>query len=142
MESNGKQTITIQATIDAPLKKVWEFWTTPDYIIRWNAASHDWHTPWAENDLKVGGHFNFRMEARNGSMGFDFGGIYDAVEIHKLIKYTLGDGRKVKVSFLAKDHHTEIVQSFEPESTNSEALQRSGWQAILDNFKSFAETHK
>ena len=61
MESNGKQTITIQATIDAPLKKVWEFWTTPDYIIRWNAASHDWHTPWAENDLKVGGHFNFRI---------------------------------------------------------------------------------
>ena len=142
MESQEKHTITIQTTVEAPIEKVWEFWTIPDYIIHWNAASDDWHTPRAENDLRVGGLFTFRMEAKDRSMGFDFEGIYDVVENQKRIEYTLGDGRKVVTLFNSKNHRTEIIQMFEAESTNSVALQRSGWQAILDNFKHFAETNK
>lgn len=135
-----KKTITIQAVINAPVEKVWEFWTTPEHIMQWNNASDDWHTPRVENDLRVGGKFLARMEAKDGSVGFDFGGVYDAVELHTLIAYTLGDERKVKVTFTKNnDVETTVVETFEAESENSVEMQRGGWQAILDNFKKYVE---
>jgi uncharacterized protein YndB with AHSA1/START domain len=120
---------------------VWKFWTTPADIVKWNNASEDWHTPHAENDLRVGGKFNYRMEAKDGSMGFDFWGIYDKIVINQLIEYTTGDDRKVKIVFTNLDHKTEVVETFESESENSVEMQHDGWQAILDNFKKHAESH-
>ncbi|MDP4146739.1 MAG: SRPBCC family protein [Bacillota bacterium] len=137
-----KQTITIKATVNAPVEMVWRYWTEPEHIRKWNSASEDWHTPHAENDLRVGGKFLSRMEAKDGSFGFDFGGIYDKVELYKVIAYTLGDGRKVEISFSRGDNKTEIVETFEAESVNSIEMQQSGWQAILDNFKKYTEKQK
>jgi len=133
-------TITVTATVNAPVAKVWTLWTRPEHITRWNAASDDWHTPSAKNDLRVGGKFSARMEAKDGSAGFDFEGTYDAVEPHKLISYTMSDGRQVRVTFLPKDHGTEIVETFDAETENSLELQKTGWQAILNNFKKYAES--
>lgn len=131
--------ITIQATVNAPIQKVWKLWTSPEHITKWNNASDDWHTPKAENDLRVGGKFLSRMEAKDGSMGFDFIGTYDAVEIGRLISYIMEDGRKCKTSFTDNGNETEIKTSFDAETENSEELQRSGWQAILNNFKMYCE---
>ena len=139
METNTNTTITIENIVNAPLEKVWKFWTEPAHIIKWNNASADWHTPYAENDLRVGGKFVSRMEAKDGSFGFDFGGVYDEVIINKSIAYTLGDGRKVKIFFTSHGNETKVVETFEAENTNSVELQRSGWQAILDNFKKYTE---
>ncbi len=139
METNTNTTITIENIVNAPLEKVWKFWTEPAHIIKWNNASADWHTPHAENDLRVGGKFVSRMEAKDGSFGFDFGGVYDEVIINKSIAYTLGDGRKVKIFFTSHGNETKVVETFEAENTNSVELQRSGWQAILDNFKKYTE---
>src|ERR1051326_2712574 len=136
-----KEVITIENTIHAPVKKVWDFWTKPEHITKWNNASNDWHTPWAKNDLRVGGHFSSRMEAKDGSMGFDFGGVYDAIEEQQYIEYTIGDGRKVKINFTPHDNATKVVESFEAENTHSLEMQRSGWQSILDNFKKYAESN-
>jgi uncharacterized protein YndB with AHSA1/START domain len=132
--------ITVQATVNAPIETVWKSWTMPEHITQWNAASEDWHTPWAKNDLRTGGEFSSRMEAKDGSMGFDFGGIYDLVEPFKKIYYTIGDGRKVNVDFEAMGNQTKVTEKFEPESTNPEELQRQGWQAIMDNFKRYTES--
>lgn len=134
-----KTTIRIQAEISAPVKKVWEFYTRPEHVMHWNHASDDWHTPKAENDLKPGGKFSYRMEARDGSFGFDFWGIYDTIKINKLIEYTLGDDRIVKVTFTENDNKTRVETTFDPEQTNSIEMQRSGWQAILNNFKKYVE---
>jgi uncharacterized protein YndB with AHSA1/START domain len=142
MESKGKTIITVQANINAPLEKVWKLWTTPEDIIHWNYASEDWHTTRAENNLHPGGNFNYRMEAKNGSVGFDFGGVYNKVLFHHEIDYTIGDGRKVKIVFSSVNHRTDVVETFEAESVNSIEMQRSGWQAILDNFKKYAESNK
>jgi uncharacterized protein YndB with AHSA1/START domain len=131
--------ITIKTTVNAPVEKIWKYWTEPEHIKKWNSASEDWHTPFAENDLRVGGEFHSRMEAKDGSFGFDFGGIYNEVELYKTIAYTLGDGRKVKIDFRAGDSFTEITEIFEAESTNPIEMQQSGWQAILNNFKKYAE---
>jgi uncharacterized protein YndB with AHSA1/START domain len=140
METNSaKKAVTIEAVIQAPVNKVWEFWSEPRHIIQWNSASDDWHTPRATNDLRVGGRFLSHMEAKDGSIGFDFTGSYDAVELHKQIDTTLDDDRKVQVSFVACGNETKVVQSFETESENSVELQRTGWQAILNNFKKYAE---
>ena len=139
MEANNNTTITVENIVNAPLEKVWKFWTEPAHIIKWNNASADWHTPHAENDLRVGGKFVSRMEAKDGSLGFDFGGVYDEVIINKSIAYTLGDGRKVKIFFTSHGNETKVVETFEAETTNSIELQRSGWQAILDNFKKYIE---
>ncbi|MBK5279002.1 MAG: SRPBCC domain-containing protein, partial [Bacteroidia bacterium] len=109
-------------------------------IKHWNFASDDWCAPNATNNLVVGGEFSFRMEAKDGSFGFDFGGVYDVVDIHKRIEYTMGDGRKAKIEFTAQPGLCKIVESFEAESENSEELQRGGWQAILNNFKKHVET--
>lgn len=131
--------ITVAATINAPVEKVWEYWTEPEHIKKWNSASDDWHTPHAENDLRTGGRFSSRMEARDGSMGFDFGGIYDEVKIHEQIDYTMGDGRQVNIVFSGEGNHTDVTETFDAESTNPVAMQQAGWQSILDNFKRYTE---
>jgi uncharacterized protein YndB with AHSA1/START domain len=142
MQTATKTTVTVANTVNLPAEKVWAFWTGPDHIIQWNNASDDWHTPFAQNDLREGGKFLSRMEAKDGSFGFDFGGIYDEVKTHELIAYTLGDGRKVRTSFSSAGNKTKIEQTFEAESTNSIDQQRNGWQAILDNFKKYAEKNQ
>jgi uncharacterized protein YndB with AHSA1/START domain len=131
--------ITIETTVNAPVEKVWKAWSSPEDITRWNQASDDWHSPRAENDLRKGGSFKTRMEAKDGSYGFDFGGTYDEVKEHERIEYTMEDGRKVKVVFQAKGNQTHIVESFDAEQTHSEEMQRDGWQAILDNFRKYVE---
>lgn len=135
-------TITVETTVKAPIEQVWKFWTEPKHIVQWNSASPDWHTPRAENDLRVGGKFTARMEARDGSFGFDFEGVYDAVEEYRYIEYTIGDGRKVQVYFTPADaeNETKVVETFEAEGTHSVEMQKGGWQAIMDNFKKHAET--
>jgi uncharacterized protein YndB with AHSA1/START domain len=141
METAAKTAITIETTINAPVEKVWKFWTLPEHITKWNNASDDWHTPKAENDLRTGGKFAARMEAKDGSFGFDFGGVYDDVKTNELIKYTLGDGRKVAVHFIPNGNETKVTETFEAESTNSIEMQRGGWQAILNNFKKYVEAN-
>ncbi len=132
--------ITVVTTVNAPVKNVWAYWTQPEHIMRWNAASDDWHTPSATNDLREGGTFTCRMEAKDGSMGFDFGGTYTTVEDQKRIDYVMSDGRKVSVTFDERDGSTHITETFDPESENPAEIQRAGWQSILDNFKKYAES--
>jgi uncharacterized protein YndB with AHSA1/START domain len=141
METANKQKITVETTVHAPVEKVWEYWSAPGHITKWNNASPDWHSPRSENDLRTGGKFSTRMEAKDGSMGFDFGGVYDDVRINELIDFTMGDGRKVTVKFTGKGNETKIVETFEAEDTHPIEMQRGGWQAILDNFKKYTETH-
>lgn len=134
--------ITVTAAINAPVAKVWQLWTEPAHITQWNSASPDWHTPRAENDLREGGAFSSRMEAKDGSMGFDFGGIYSKVELAKEIAYAMSDGRKVQVLFEAKGDQTIVTEHFDPETENPAELQQAGWQSILDNFKAYVEGHQ
>ena len=131
--------IIVSALVNAPVEKVWKLWTTPSDIQQWNAASPDWHSPKAEHDLKPGGQFSYRLEAKDGSFGFDFGGTFDVVTEAEYLEYTLGDGRKVKVHFTKAGGGTRIDEHFEAESQYSEEMQQAGWQAILDNFKAYAE---
>lgn len=132
--------ITVQTKLKAPIEKVWELWISPEHITQWNHASADWHTPYAENDLKVGGKFKYTMAAKDGSMQFDFGGTYTEIVNHSLIAYTIDDGRKVKITFESQENGVVIIEKFDPETENSEALQQQGWQAILDNFKKHVES--
>jgi len=141
METNTKTVITVETLINASVQKVWDYWTSPFYITKWNNASDDWHTPRAENDLRVGGSFVSRMEAKDGSLGFDFYGVYDAVLLDSYLEYTMGDGRKVKINFTPMGNHTKVTESFEAEDMNSSELQKRGWQAILDNFKKYTESN-
>ena len=129
-----KQIITDSTEINAPLERVWNCWTQPGHIVKWNHASDDWHTTRAVNDLRPGGRFESRMEAKDGSFGFDFGGVYDTVRLHQFIECTLDDDRKVTVNFVRLDNGTQVIEAFEAENTNSVELQESGWQAILNNF--------
>lgn len=132
--------ITVETTIDAPVEKVWEFYTETKHVTKWNNASEDWHTPWAKNDLRVGGKFVYRMEAKDGSAGFDFNGIYDEVNKYEIIAYTIEGGRKVKVVFTKRGEETTHVKvTFDPENENPIEMQRDGWQAILNNFKDYVE---
>jgi uncharacterized protein YndB with AHSA1/START domain len=139
METMTKKSITIQATVNAPVEKIWKYWNEPDHITKWAFASPDWHAPKAENDLRVDGTFSTTMAAKDGSFSFDFGGVYTKVENHKTIEYTIADGRKVKVSFHTEGNQTNVVETFEPENENPEEMQQGGWQAILDNFKAYTE---
>ena len=139
METENKTTITVGAIVKAPVEKVWKCWTEPEHIQKWNFASDDWQCPHAENDLKPGGKFVYRMEAKDGSFGFDFEGVYDAVTPNKLIESTLGDGRKLQITFTGNGNETSVVENFEAETINPIELQRGGWQAILNNFKKYAE---
>jgi uncharacterized protein YndB with AHSA1/START domain len=141
METGSNTRITVQNSIKAPVQKVWEYWSKPEHITKWSNASDDWHTPRAENDLREGGKFLSRMEARDGSMGFDFGGVYDEVKEHNRIAYTMGDGRKVEVDFETSGDETKVVETFDAENTHPVEMQRGGWQAILDNFKKYVEAN-
>jgi|GEM_PF-33167 predicted 3-demethylubiquinone-9 3-methyltransferase (glyoxalase superfamily)/uncharacterized protein YndB with AHSA1/START domain len=134
-----QQIVTVQTRIDAPLELVWKLWNTPVDIIMWNTAREDWHSPKAVNDLRVGGRFRIRMEAIDGSQGFDFSGVYDKVVPLEEISYTLDDGRKATVMFYRNNGKSRIVETFEPEKENPVEVQHDGWQAILDNFKRYAE---
>ena len=141
METTKNTVVTIESTVNAPVEKVWKYWTGPEHITQWNTAIDTWHSPYAENDLRVGGKFLARMEAKDGSFGFDFGGIYDEVETNKTIAFTMSDGRKVNVQFTPNGNETRIVESFEAENQNPIEMQRGGWQSILDNFKKYTENN-
>lgn len=139
MNTNKKTEITVSVIVNAPLQKVWQFWTLPEHIKQWNFASDDWHTPKAENDLQVGGKFLSRMEAKDGSFGFDFLGVYDEIKENELITYTMVDGRKAKIIFINEGNAAKVIETFEAENENSIELQQGGWQAILNNFKKYSE---
>ncbi|RYU94195.1 SRPBCC family protein [Emticicia agri] len=132
--------ITVTANISAPVEKVWKDYTTPESVQQWNNASPDWHTPKASNDLRVGGEFCYTMAAKDGSFSFDFSGIYDNVVENQLIAYTMGDGRKVSVTFTENGDSTDVETVFDPENQNPAEMQQQGWQAILNNFKAYVET--
>ncbi len=134
-----KTKITVEATIAAPIEKIWQHWTNPEHIINWNFASDDWCAPAAVNDLSVGGKFSFRMEARDGSMGFDLDGIYTVVKTNEIIEYNLEDGRNVKVLFVKNGDKVDVIETFEAEDTNPIELQKTGWQSILNSYKNYVE---
>lgn len=136
-----KKQIEISTKVNSEINKVWDYWTQPQHITKWNSPSEEWHTPTAKNDLRKGGKFSFRMEAKDGSTGFDFGGTYDVVRDKEFISYSLDDNRKVNISFEQMNGETLIIEKFEPESQNSEDMQREGWQAILNKFKSYTENN-
>ena len=129
--------ITVGATINAPVAKVWKAWNTPSDIMEWNTADPSWHTPSSENDLRVGGKFKNRMEAKDGSFGFDFEGIYDNVELYKEITYTMSDGRKATTLFTEQSGKTRVETTFDAETENDPEMQQQGWQAILNNFEKY-----
>lgn len=142
MEIEGKTTITVQTTVPVALDEVWKFWTEPEHIVHWNFASKDWHCPKAENDLKPNGKFSWRMEAKDSSMGFDYSGVYEQVIPNEKIIKKLDDGRLVEIDFSETENGAKIIESFEVEDQNSIELQKTGWQAILDNFKAYAMSKK
>lgn len=131
--------ITVGVQVNAPVEKVWQLWTGPEHIVKWNSASDDWHTPRATNDLRVGGRFVSHMAAKDGSMGFDFGGTYTEVKTHQLIKYTMDDNRKATVTFTQNEKGVQVTVEFDAEAINPVEMQRGGWQAISDSFKKYAE---
>jgi uncharacterized protein YndB with AHSA1/START domain len=134
--------IKIDITILAPVEKVWDYFNTPNHITKWNFAHESWQCPSSENDLKVGGKFKHRMEAKDGSFGFDFAGVYDVVITNQRIKYHLEDGRNVEVIFDKIDPNTtKVTEIFDPEKQNSVEMQRDGWYAILDHFHKYVEKH-
>ncbi|HEY0011020.1 MAG TPA: SRPBCC domain-containing protein [Candidatus Paceibacterota bacterium] len=131
--------ITVETRVHAPIENVWRDFTSTEAIKAWNSASDDWHTTHAENDVRAGGVFLSRMEAKDGSEGFDLTGTYDDVVMHERLAYTLADGRKVETVFAQEGETTHITQTFEPEAENAHELQRAGWQAILNSFKRYCE---
>ncbi len=140
-ETGEKTTITVESLIAAPKEKIWEYWTAPEHIVHWNYAFDEWCTPAAKNDLHVGGRFKFRMEARDGSMGFDFEGTYTNIKLNEVIGYILDDGRNVKIDFVKQDDAVKVIENFEAETMNPVELQKGGWQSILDNFKKYVENN-
>lgn len=140
MSSQQKTVITIEAIVNAPVEKVWNCWNTPEDIMKWNAASDDWHTTSSTIDLQAGGKYSSRMEAKDGSFGFDFWGIYDEVILHQKVASTMGDGRKLIVNFIAQGNSTKVIEEFEAENENPVELQRDGWLSILNNFKKYTES--
>ena len=132
--------IIVQTTVALPADKVWEFYTNPQHIMKWNFASEDWKCSAASNDLTVGGRHFVRMEAKDGSFGFDFEAIFDDISIGNYYKYTMSDGRRLTANFSFVDGHTSVKLSFDPDEQYSADMQRKGWQAILDNFKKYVES--
>ena len=141
METTNLTPITVSTTVNAPVDKVWKYWTEPDHITKWCQASHDWYAPYAENDVKPGGKFKTTMAAKDGSYSFDFEGVYTSIILYNLLEYTMADGRKVKVIFRSKGNVTDIEETFDAESTHSLEQQKQGWQNILDSFKMHTESH-
>ncbi len=131
--------ITVETVINATIEKIWTLWNQPEHVKHWYNASDDWHTPQATNNLISGGCFNYRMEAQDGSFGFDFVGIYDEVVPNEKISYTLGDGRQANIIFTDEGDTVRITETFDAEHENSIELQKTGWQAILNNFKKYVE---
>lgn len=142
MSTSKKTTITVETSVTASIENVWDKWTLPHHILQWNQASEDWYTPKAENDLRTGGRFVSRMEAKDGSSGFDFEGTYDEVKNHELLRYTMDDGRKVSIQFKDNGETTTVTEIFEAEGTHSIQEQKEGWQAILESFKVYVEGRK
>jgi len=134
--------ITIEAIVNAGIERVWDAYNNPIAITKWNQASSDWHCPSAENDLRVGGKLKSRMEAKDGSFGFDFEGVYDEVDTHKIIAYTMGDGRKATTTFEPVENGTKVTTCFDAETQNAVELQQAGWQSILNSFKQYVERRK
>jgi uncharacterized protein YndB with AHSA1/START domain len=132
--------IKVEASVNAPLEKVWQAWNDPIDIVKWNTPDPSWHTPSSENDLRTNGKFKHRMEAKDGSFGFDFEGTYNKVELHKEITYTMPDGRMATTLFTEKDGKTLLETTFDPETQNEPEFQKKGWQAILANFVKYAES--
>ncbi len=131
--------ITVKNTVNAPIEKVWEYWTKEEHVKNWNFAAADWHCPNATNDLQVGGEFHYTMAAKDNSFSFDYWGTYQKIEINKQLDFVLGDGRKVVVSFESTEDGTIVTEHFEPEQQNPSELQQTGWQMILNNFKKYVE---
>ena len=131
--------ITVQTTVNAPIERVWDFWVSPGRIQEWNHASPDWHCPSATNDLRVGGEFHYVMAAKDGSIDFDFNGMYTEVTTLSRIAYSIQDGRTVVVTFEPTDEGVVVTETFEMEHENSAEMQKGGWQAILENFKRCVE---
>lgn len=140
MDENER--ITIEAKVNVPVEQVWKYWNTPTDVMQWNSADPNWHSPSSEIDLKVGGRFKHRMEAKDGSFGFDFEGIYDKIIPNKEITYTMGDGRKSTTLFTEKEGGTLIQTTFDSETVNTPEVQKQGWQAILNSFVRYAESSK
>jgi uncharacterized protein YndB with AHSA1/START domain len=134
------QFLTVKAKINASIDRVWYLWTEPKHVVHWNNATENWHTTKGESDFKVGGKFSYTMAAKDGSSQFDFEGVFEEIVRHKRISFLIADGRKVIINFFASENVTEIIESFEPENTNSLEMQQAGWQSILDNFKRYAES--
>ena len=136
-----KTKITVEAIANAPVEKVWKAWNAPSDIVQWNTPDPSWHTPSSENDLRVGGKFKNRMEAKDGSFGFDFEGTYDKVEPDQEISYTMGDGRQATNLFTEQDGKTTIQTTFDAETQNDPEFQKQGWQSILNNFVKYVESN-
>jgi uncharacterized protein YndB with AHSA1/START domain len=135
------QLITLQITLAASLESAWRHWTEPAHVMQWNFADPSWHCPAASNDLRVGGRFNYRMAARDGSFAFDFEGMYDAVEPLARIAYHMPDGRSVRIQFeQTAEQQLLVTQTFDAETENPLEMQRAGWQAIMDNYKRLVES--
>ena len=139
MDTKEKTAITVEATINAPVEKVWKYFAEPEHITKWCQASDDWHAPDAENDLRKDGKFRTTMAARDGSVSFDFSGVYTDVRVNRHIAYTMDDGRTVQINFESDGDKTRVTETFEAESENPAEMQREGWQAILNNFKKYTE---
>ncbi|WP_028605418.1 SRPBCC domain-containing protein [Ottowia thiooxydans] len=133
--------ITVEANIKAPIELVWADWNDPRAVEQWNTPSPEWHTPRASIDLREGGKFSTRMEARDGSMGFDFEGVYSRIELHRVIEYGMADGRQVLVEFIAGPDAVTVRETFDAENVYPAEHQRQGWQAILDSFARHVENH-
>ncbi len=131
--------ITVESTIEAPIDMVWDFWTKPEHVMHWNFASNDWHCPNANSDFNIGGEFHYIMAAKDGSVEFDFCGTYTKIIDKTFIEIFLEDGRELNIQFESEGNVTKIIETFEPEEVNSIELQKQGWQAILNNFKAYAE---
>jgi uncharacterized protein YndB with AHSA1/START domain len=136
----GNNKITVEATINADIQKVWNYWTSPEHIVNWNFASDDWHCPDAENDVRTGGKFRSTMASKDGKMSFDFEGVYDEVIPQRKLTYKLEDGREVEIMFEdLGNNNTKVTEAFDAENTHSDEMQRAGWQAIVNNFKKYVE---
>jgi uncharacterized protein YndB with AHSA1/START domain len=141
MDSAQHKKITVDVLVNAPRNIVWKLWNTSEDIMQWNRASDDWHTTMAQNDLRPGGKFHIRMEAINGSTGFDLDGVYQKVQPWGILTYKLGDGRTVEISFIRQGAGTKVTETFEAEQQNPPEMQKAGWQATLNNFKKYAESN-
>jgi uncharacterized protein YndB with AHSA1/START domain len=133
------QQIEVKLIIKAPISQVWECWTSPKHIVKWNFASNDWHCPKAENNLVIGGDFHYLISAKDESFSFDFWGTYVNIEEGRCLEILLGDGRKMSVFFELSNNETIITKQFDPETENPVDLQKTGWKMILDNFKFYVE---